>query len=437
MRTLVFLFILLLHSACSSLIAQQFPILTEEEAIKIGLNNNYNILIAENQYNISKANNTNGNAGMLPQVSLNLGQTYNINNTKQEFFSGDTRTGSGVNSNGTTANITALWTLYNGKQMFVEKEKLEKIEQLSSTELQSQTEQIIYQIKNMYLQLQYQTQVIQIARTNLALTKDRLDLMKLRKDVGTGSGLSVMQAQADYNQDSIQFVNAVQKLKQLKIQLNNTLVRHPDTEFDVTEKIENVFPESIETSLTKGALNNRNQIVAEQMAQIAELDIKYAQGAKLPIVNLNTGYNFARSQTELGLLKYSQNLGFNVGITGKWILYDGNNVKRNIQIAKLKAQDAELRKNQNQQQLENQIFTVHMTYQQALELEKIADSNVSIAEVTLATTREMMTLGQITNLDLRQAEVILAEAKFKKLNAHFEKLYAILDINYLTGSLLK
>lgn len=437
MRTLVFLFILLLNSACSSLIAQQFPILTEEEAIEIGLKNNYNILIAENQYNISKANNTIGNAGYLPQVSLNVGQTYNNNNTKQEFFSGDARTGTGVNSNATTANITALWTLYNGKQMFVEKEKLEKIELLSSTELQAQTEQIIYQIKNLYLQLQYQSQVIQISKTNLGLTHDRLDLMKLRNEVGTGSGLSVMQAQADYNQDSIQLVNAIQRLKQLKIQLNNTLVRHPDTEFDVTEKIENVVPESIETSLTKGALNNRNQIVAEQMAQMAELDIKYALGAKLPIVNLNTGYNFARSQTELGLLKYSQNLGFNVGISGKWILYDGNNIKRNIQIAKLKAQDAALRKTQNQQQLENQIFTAHMTYQQAIELEKIADSNVTIAEVTLSTTREMMTLGQITNLDLRQAEVILAEAKFKKLNAHFEKLYAILDINYLTGSLLK
>ena len=136
--------------------------------------------------------------------------------------------------------------------------------------------------------------------------------MKLRNDVGTGSGLSVMQAQADYNQDSIQFVNAIQRLKQLKIQLNNTLVRHPDTEFDVTEKIENVVPESIETSLTKGALNNRIKLLRSKWSQMAELDIKYAQGAKLPIVNPNTGYNFARSQTELGLLKYSQNLGFNV-----------------------------------------------------------------------------------------------------------------------------
>ena len=55
----------------------------------------------------------------------------------------------------------------------------------------------------------------------------------------------------------------------------------------------------------------------------------------------------------------------------KMDFYDGNNVKRNIQIAKLKAQDAELRKNTKSTTIENQIFTAHMTYQQALELRKL------------------------------------------------------------------
>lgn len=62
--------------------------LTMEEAVKKALENNYNIRIAQNEINIHTANNTAGNAGMLPQVSLNFGQAYNINNTRQEFFWG-------------------------------------------------------------------------------------------------------------------------------------------------------------------------------------------------------------------------------------------------------------------------------------------------------------------------------------------------------------
>jgi outer membrane protein len=45
-------------------------LLTLEEAIKIGLENNYSIKLARNSSMINTANNTYGNAGMLPVVAL-------------------------------------------------------------------------------------------------------------------------------------------------------------------------------------------------------------------------------------------------------------------------------------------------------------------------------------------------------------------------------
>jgi len=106
---LFFSFIFLFQSAAISQEA-----LSLDEAIRIALQNNFNVKIALNDAIINKTNNTLGNAGLLPGVALNFGNNYNINNTRQEFFSGDTREGSGVNTSNINANIQLGWTVFDG-----------------------------------------------------------------------------------------------------------------------------------------------------------------------------------------------------------------------------------------------------------------------------------------------------------------------------------
>ena len=105
---LVFIFLVL----CTFGHSQE--VLTLKDAISLAVKNNFNILIAQNNAIIDETNNTKGNAGMLPDLSLNFGRSNNLNNTKQEFFSGDVREGSGVNTNNLNANLLLNWTLFDG-----------------------------------------------------------------------------------------------------------------------------------------------------------------------------------------------------------------------------------------------------------------------------------------------------------------------------------
>lgn len=416
---------------------QQRHLLTLDAAIEIGIKNNFNVLIAENDIAIAKANNTMGNAGMLPEVALNAGQSYTINNSKLEFSDGSLRTGSSVNSNATTASINAIWTLYNGKQMFVNKDRLETLETMANTTLKFQTEQLIYQIKTQYLRILQQIDAITITEKNLSLTNERLKLLELKQSIGSGSGLAVLQAKSDYNQDSLNLVNQTQTLEQLKIDLNNLLSRDPTIDFDVQDVVIKDDLAPFDFLKSKMETYNTSLSINDLAKQLAHLDVKFAKGSALPTVNLNTGYNFARSQTELGVLKYSQNSGVNFGITGRWIIYDGNNIKRNTQIAKLNAQSTALEYERQKQDLDNQLYAAYTSYNQANALEKITASNVVIAEQTLNTSREMMRLGSITNIDLRQSELNLADANYQKLNAKYQKLFALLNIEFLTGDFVK
>src|SRR3989344_1704902 len=88
--------------------------LTLEQAIDIGLKNNYEISIVRNNSVITSNNNTLGNAGMLPKVDLQASTSLANNATKQEFSSGLVVDKSGVQSSNINAGVFLIWTLFFG-----------------------------------------------------------------------------------------------------------------------------------------------------------------------------------------------------------------------------------------------------------------------------------------------------------------------------------
>lgn len=65
-------------------------VLTIEDAVKIALENNYEIKIASNNLNIEKTNVSSGNAGMLPVVTASIVDNNRLQNTSQTLASGTT-----------------------------------------------------------------------------------------------------------------------------------------------------------------------------------------------------------------------------------------------------------------------------------------------------------------------------------------------------------
>src|ERR1041384_1296499 len=62
--------------------------MTVDTAIKIILKNNFSILVSRNITEIARNNNIPGNAGMLPQLSLNASGNSANNNLKQRLSNG-------------------------------------------------------------------------------------------------------------------------------------------------------------------------------------------------------------------------------------------------------------------------------------------------------------------------------------------------------------
>ncbi|HMD68679.1 MAG TPA: TolC family protein, partial [Chitinivibrionales bacterium] len=73
------LFIPFLLAAWCAAVADAQPLLTADEAVSIALKNNYDILVARNDAEIAKVNNTPGNAGMLPTIAVAGSDNYSLN----------------------------------------------------------------------------------------------------------------------------------------------------------------------------------------------------------------------------------------------------------------------------------------------------------------------------------------------------------------------
>lgn len=411
-------------------------ILTLETAIKTALENNYNVRIAQNATYINTANNTAGNAGMLPEVSLNFGQAYNINNTKQEFFSGETRQGDNVKSTNTNANILANWVFFDGLKMFVNREKLREYEDLGMVNLRMQMENTVAQVMGTYLMIGYQKDRIATIKEAINITQERLDLAKLRNEIGSGSGIEVLQAEVDINSDSSSLINQLLILKNLKVELNKLMASDPNFEFETT--MASTFPPiGIEELMVNAAGRNKMLELANKNIALANLTIDQWKSNKYPTLEVNAGYNFSRLNAEIGLLKFNQNAGFSFGLTGRWNLFNGFNNKREIQVAKLNLESEKLQKDQIWSELRSSIQTYYNIYENANKMIAQEEKSIVIAKKNLDITSEKMRIGTITSIELRQAQVNLIDTEFRKIMAENDSRLAMLELMRLSGGLLQ
>ena len=148
MKMIKYKYVLLFFGFSSGIFSQS--VLTIDDAIKIGLEKNYSVLIVKNEKEIAKTQNNFGNAGMSPVVSLNANLNLANVNSHQEFNTGVVQDRNGALSNNTGASANVAWMVFDGLKMFAIKKRLNQNEQLSALELKQQMENTVYEIISAY-----------------------------------------------------------------------------------------------------------------------------------------------------------------------------------------------------------------------------------------------------------------------------------------------
>lgn len=428
-RYTVFLFMLFGLQVSS---AQQ--LLTLEEAIKIALENNFDIQLAKNNLKIDETNNYIGNAGMLPNVSANITDTNSRTNTTQ-VQGGTERTLNGAKNLNMNYGVSLDWTVFDGLKMFARKEQLNKLEQQGQAELKSAILSKISAVYLAYYDLVQQQQQIKALDTTIVISKERLQTAQNRYSIGKAAKLEVLNAQVDLNTDESLLIQQKEQFKASQIQLNTLLARDVALEFSVLNALE-VDDRLVLDDLKNLAKSQNPQLQAQVLNKnIAELQLKQVKAGRYPTVKVNTGYTVGRTEASLGFITQSQSRGLTYGFSASVPIFQGNQISRNEKIAKLQVTNAEITIKQQELLLESQLQSAFASYLSNKKLVEMEAKNVSIAEQNLDITLAKFKIGTITPVEFRTAQQGFIEAKVRYSNALYQtKIYEI-SLKELAGSL--
>jgi len=205
-------------------IARSQEMMGLQECLRLGLENNYELQITRNEALISDNNVTPGNAGFLPEVTLNSGYTFRNSNSDQ-FPAGEEETVQIRNANtGTTdAGVNLNWTLFEGFRVQTNYKQLKELQAVGELNARLAVENFIADLTAEYYN--YVQQQIRLGNLQyaVALSRERLRIVESRYQVGSLSRLDLQQARVDFNADSSLLIQQYEILHTSRIRLNEMM----------------------------------------------------------------------------------------------------------------------------------------------------------------------------------------------------------------------
>ncbi|MDP2336318.1 MAG: TolC family protein [Bacteroidota bacterium] len=405
------------------------------DAIVLALQNNYSISLAENTAKISGITNSPGNAGMLPKVDLNATRSFALNNSHAEYFDGRVRDVPNAKSNIQNAGIQLSWTIFDGLNMFIQRDKLNELQQLSNTQLRGVVENTVAQVSRIYFDIVVQHEILDLYHEALQISTQRKKFAKARFDLGGGSELTFLQATVDMNADSANYMKQLSVIKNLKSDFNLILCRDLVTNVLVEKNIPVNETLIYEELWNKVQEQSPDLLEARSAINLANLTTKEIKSVQLPRLSINTAYSYNKSQTDVGTFTSNRNLGFSAGLTLNYNLFNGFTNNQKLKIARIReesaVQDAELQK----LTLETNLQQVYTDFQTNLKLVRFEKANIQFAHLNWNITQEKYKLGALNDIELRETQKKLMDAENRLLVSLYQCKSAEIELLRISGQL--
>jgi len=438
-------------------------------AIQIGLQNNFDVQIGRMNAEIAGNNNNWGQTGLLPVINLTAGQPNSV--VQRKPANPFAVAGKNISDN-VNGQLDAQFTLFDGFFVRISKQRLEKLEELSNGNARFLMENTVQGIILGYYGVLLQREQLQVLIKNKEFSKERYDYVKLRKELGGAITFDVLQEQNNYLTDSASVLQQEILLKNAVRDLNLLLNENINKTYIFTDQIpfvnEEYRYEDLRDKMLKSNTNLRNQYISQELFRNAT---RLAESNYSPTVTLNIGANGSldrlnanfrtltgntientvgyvnrdanypvyntvnetalRPQTQTGN-SYGAYANFGLRFT----LFNGGQIKRAVENARIQERIAELGTDQLKLSLENDLLASYDLYNLRRQLVQIAQVRLQAAELNLDLANERYKNGALSAIDLRIVQDNYQRAALENYLAIYASISSRVDLVRLTGGLV-
>ena len=425
--------------------AQEVPLraITLDEAINLALQSNKQIKIQSIETTIAKNNVYLGNAGLLPTVNLKGSGEYSNNQqevnirTFQPNPPNITFNENGVTSQTVAAVVQADYQILGG---FAGKYRYRLLQNQSSVAgLQQQVliNNTIIGITEIFVEIAKLQSREELLSESILITKNRLEKANNNKQFGQGTGLDVLRAETDLNKETSSLDDISLLKSNLIKELNRTIGFESAASYRVN--VNYTLPKNMEATNVIEQVKSNNPAIqlAKQGLVLANNQIGLARSEYLPKMNLFANYGYFNQRNDIQQLAEIQNLGFVLGGSVRLNVFNGGKNRKDVFNAKLNLEKQELTVNDTEEQIVTAAYQ-ELNSLNILEKQLVRETtNLVTFQETFNRTQDRYYNGQATNLDLRDTQTALLDAKIAINDIKLKIIQSTIRLNSLKGIVLE
>ena len=432
MRKLLLILIVFGFSAAN---AQSF--LSIDEVIQIALKNNYDIMVSRNDGLVDRANNTTGNAGMLPDINLNANGSLSTKNNFQRDAGTSNYTSSVVSSPTLAANVALNWTLFDGGKMFITKERLSEVAALGEIQYREQVMQTISDVISAYFNVVKQKKQLSAIEQTITYNQERVKIAETGFNSGSKVKTDLLQAKMDLNTNLQNAINQEAEILSARRELAVLLALENDSLIAVVDSF--AFNYSTDKERLQNQLYSKNTSVLafQKQLEISQLTLKEKYRSQLPKFDFNMGYYYTRNGAYFSNVndKITYAIGPQVGWSLSVPIFQSGDLRRQIAISKIGLESADYNLEKVKLQVNTALKNALTSYSNQQQLLAIERENYNMAKENLEISLQRMRLGEATSLEVRVAQNDFEQSATRLTNFQYNLKIAETKLKQLMGEL--
>ncbi len=412
--------------------------LSLEAAIQMALKHNYDIKTAKNQLQQATNNNTKGNAGLFPSVTVSGGADYAIKDTEvKNRGTNKINKVNDVNTANITGSVRIDYTLFGGFGKIYTYKKLQQNNERAKWQYRMQIENTILQTASAYYAVCNASQQLGISKKAIAISADRLKRIKARQEFGQAGNLDILNAEVDYNADSTRVLNAelryINSIKNLNVMLGVDV----DTQYRIEPNVQFSVIENKEAMQEKAMKNNSVWLMQQYLQNMAALDVKITKSKRYPTLSAYGTYAYYRQNTDAGVNKYLQQTGPTAGLSLRWNIFNGKQQRIREKNAMLQLENTKISAEKLKAQLQRDIANAYTDFDYKKRTVVLQEKSKARAKLNFERTKELYQLGRVTSIVFRTAQQNYLNAENVYNTAKYNAKLAELVLLKTAGQLVK